>query len=128
VLFVSTTSTTTSFQSHGNTSIVSLPSSTRIKCQSCRHFCDSHGNVVDGNLSDDDIVIDFGGATYDDDPKKGTIINTRQYRGPEVTLEVGWSYPSDIWCVGCIIAEAYSGDLLFPAVGSFVPQLILTAG
>ena len=58
-------------------------------------------------------LIDFGGATYDDDDRKSRIINTRQYRGPEVTLHVGWSFPSDIWSVGCIIAEIYLGELLF---------------
>lgn len=57
-------------------------------------------------------VIDFGGATFDNE-KHSSIINTRQYRGPEVTLEVGWSFPSDIWSVGCMIAEIYNGDLLF---------------
>ena len=57
-------------------------------------------------------VIDFGGATFEHE-KHSTIINTRQYRGPEVTLELGWSFPSDIWSVGCMIAEIYSGDLLF---------------
>lgn len=58
-------------------------------------------------------VIDFGGATYDDE-HKSTIINTRQYRGPEVTLEASWSFPSDVWGVGCMVAEIYSGELLFP--------------
>lgn len=62
------------------------------------------------------VVIDFGGATYDDDRDKATIINTRQYRGPEVSLELGWSFPSDLWSVGCIIAEIYNGDLLFQTV------------
>lgn len=57
-------------------------------------------------------VIDFGGATFESE-KHSVIINTRQYRGPEVTLELGWSYPSDIWSVGCMIAEMYTGDLLF---------------
>ncbi|CAM9660658.1 unnamed protein product, partial [Chrysoparadoxa australica] len=57
-------------------------------------------------------VIDFGGATYSDE-QKGSIINTRQYRGPEVTLGMGWSFPSDLWSVGCIVAELYLGDLLF---------------
>ena len=61
-------------------------------------------------------VIDFGGATYLDDPHKSTIINTRQYRGPEVTLELGWSFPSDVWSVGCLVAESYCGDLLFQTV------------
>ena len=58
-------------------------------------------------------VIDFGGASYDDDRDKSTVINTRQYRGPEVTLELEWSFPSDIWCCGCIIAEMLSGELLY---------------
>ncbi|KAL0587642.1 hypothetical protein ABG067_002661 [Albugo candida] len=57
-------------------------------------------------------LIDFGGATYDDE-SKSQIINTRQYRSPEVILGLGWSYPSDIWSAGCIVAELYMGDLLF---------------
>jgi CDC-like kinase len=57
-------------------------------------------------------VIDFGGATYDCE-KKSSIVNTRQYRAPEVILGWGWSYPSDLWSAGCIIAELYLGELLF---------------
>ena len=57
-------------------------------------------------------LIDFGGATFDNE-HKSTIVNTRQYRGPEVTLEAGWSFPSDIWSVGCIVAEIYAGELFF---------------
>lgn len=58
-------------------------------------------------------LIDFGGATYDDEKKKSSIINTRQYRAPEVILELGWSLPSDLWSAGCILAELYKGELLF---------------
>lgn len=57
-------------------------------------------------------LIDFGGATYED-MKKSRIINTRQYRSPEVLLELGWTYPSDVWSAACCIAEITSGDLLF---------------
>lgn len=57
-------------------------------------------------------LIDFGGATYDRD-KKSTVINTRQYRAPEVILGLGWSTPSDLWSAGCIIAELFKGELLF---------------
>jgi dual-specificity kinase/CDC-like kinase len=58
-------------------------------------------------------LIDFGGATYDNEKKKSSIINTRQYRAPEVILGVGWSLPSDLWSAGCILAELYTGELLF---------------
>jgi len=57
-------------------------------------------------------LIDFGGATYDNE-KKSSIINTRQYRAPEVILGLGWSTPSDLWSAGCIISELYLGELLF---------------
>lgn len=58
-------------------------------------------------------LIDFGCATYDDDEHKSDLIATRQYRAPEVIMGLPWSYPSDIWSVGCIVAELYCGDQLF---------------
>jgi len=58
-------------------------------------------------------LVDFGGATYDNDTKKSSIVNTRQYRSPEVILSLGWSMPSDLWSCGCILAELYMGELLF---------------
>ncbi|CAN0163964.1 unnamed protein product [Ascophyllum nodosum] len=57
-------------------------------------------------------VIDFGGATYEND-SHASIVNTRQYRAPEVILGMRWLYPSDLWSIGCIIAELFLGDLLF---------------
>lgn len=57
-------------------------------------------------------VIDFGGSVYDEE-KKSSVVNTRQYRAPEVILGCGWSMPSDLWSCGCILAELYQGDLLF---------------
>merc|ERR1712032_1195235 len=57
-------------------------------------------------------LIDFGNATYEDE-HHSSIINTRQYRGPEVLLETGWQERSDIWSLGCIFAELYTGELLF---------------
>lgn len=57
-------------------------------------------------------LIDFGGATFENE-KHARIINTRQYRAPEVIFGLEWTYPSDIWSIGCILAELATGDLLF---------------
>ncbi len=58
-------------------------------------------------------VIDFGGATYDDE-RHTLIINTRQYRAPEVILEnLIWNETSDIWSMACIMLELYTGELFF---------------
>ena len=63
-------------------------------------------------------VIDFGGATFKSD-YHSEIINTRQYRAPEVILgdfypDLGWDLSSDLWSVGCILVELHTGELLFP--------------
>ena len=60
-------------------------------------------------------VIDFGGATFDDE-SKSTVISTRQYRAPEVMLGLKWSMPSDVWSAACILGELYVGDLFFNTV------------
>lgn len=57
-------------------------------------------------------VIDFGSATFEDQ-YHSSIVSTRHYRAPEVILGLGWSYPCDMWSVGCIILELLTGDALF---------------
>jgi len=57
-------------------------------------------------------LIDFGNATYELEHHSSTI-NTRQYRAPEVILSLGWNERSDLWSVGCILMELYTGELLF---------------
>ncbi|KAM8972891.1 dual specificity protein kinase CLK3-like isoform 2-T2 [Pelodytes ibericus] len=57
-------------------------------------------------------VVDFGSATFDHEYHT-TIVATRHYRPPEVILELGWSQPCDVWSLGCILFEYYSGFTLF---------------
>ncbi|EZG43305.1 protein kinase [Gregarina niphandrodes] len=57
-------------------------------------------------------VADFGGATFARD-EHCPLINTRQYRAPEVILNLGWNESSDMWSFGCIVFELYAGQLLF---------------
>ncbi|XP_059316335.1 serine/threonine-protein kinase AFC2-like isoform X1 [Lycium ferocissimum] len=57
-------------------------------------------------------VIDFGSTAYER-PDHNYIVSTRHYRAPEVILGLGWSYPCDLWSVGCILVELCSGEALF---------------
>ncbi|XP_058101993.1 serine/threonine-protein kinase AFC1-like isoform X4 [Magnolia sinica] len=57
-------------------------------------------------------VIDFGSTTYEQQDHS-YIVSTRHYRAPEVILGLGWSYPCDVWSVGCILVELCSGEALF---------------
>ncbi|KAF9094230.1 dual specificity protein kinase kns1 [Mortierella sp. AD031] len=64
-------------------------------------------------LNDPDIrLIDFGSATFQDE-HHSTVVSTRHYRAPEIILGMGWSYPCDIWSVGCILVEFLTGEALF---------------
>ncbi|XP_077226892.1 LAMMER-type protein kinase AFC2 isoform X3 [Tasmannia lanceolata] len=57
-------------------------------------------------------VIDFGSTTFDRQDHS-YIVSTRHYRAPEVILGLGWSYPCDVWSIGCILVELCSGEALF---------------
>ena len=47
-----------------------------------------------------------------------TIIQTRQYRSPEVILGINYNETSDIWSLACIVFELITGDFLFnPTTG-----------
>ncbi|KAL0489039.1 serine/threonine-protein kinase AFC2 [Acrasis kona] len=70
-------------------------------------------NILTNNEHDHSIkVIDFGSATYNNQ-RHASIISTRHYRAPEVILDEGWSYPADMWSVGCIMIELFTGDAVF---------------
>ncbi|KAH0594887.1 hypothetical protein MHUMG1_07184 [Metarhizium humberi] len=57
-------------------------------------------------------LIDFGSATFQDE-YHSSIVSTRHYRAPEIILGLGWSFPCDIWSIGCILVEFFTGDALF---------------
>ena len=57
-------------------------------------------------------LIDFGSAIFDDE-YHNHIVSTRHYRAPEIILNVGWSFPCDIWSIGCIMVEFCTGEALF---------------
>lgn len=58
-------------------------------------------------------VIDFGSSCYEHQ-KVYTYIQSRFYRSPEVILGIPYSMAIDMWSLGCILAELYTGYPLFP--------------
>jgi serine/threonine protein kinase len=56
-------------------------------------------------------VIDFSSAvkTKRDQSPMRKIVTTKPYRAPEVSARKGWSFPCDIWSIGCILLELDSG-------------------
>ncbi|XP_014474461.1 PREDICTED: cyclin-dependent kinase 4 isoform X2 [Dinoponera quadriceps] len=60
-------------------------------------------------------IADFGLAkTYDFEMKLTSVVVTQWYRAPEVLLGCSYATPVDIWSVGCIMAELYKLEPLFP--------------
>ncbi|XP_054433932.1 dual specificity tyrosine-phosphorylation-regulated kinase 4 [Pteronotus mesoamericanus] len=58
-------------------------------------------------------VIDFGSSCYEHE-KMYTYIQSRFYRSPEVILGHPYNTAIDMWSLGCILAELYTGYPLFP--------------
>ncbi|XP_073822993.1 dual-specificity tyrosine phosphorylation-regulated kinase 2 [Musca autumnalis] len=58
-------------------------------------------------------VIDFGSSCYVN-RKVYTYIQSRFYRSPEVILGLQYGTAIDMWSLGCILAELYTGFPLFP--------------
>lgn len=57
-------------------------------------------------------LIDFGSATFEQE-HHSKVVSTRHYRAIEVILELGWSHPCDVWSIGCILFELYTGVTMF---------------
>lgn len=57
-------------------------------------------------------LIDFGSTAFKNGhhPK---VVSTRHYRAPEIILGLGWSFPCDMWSIGCVLFELIAGEALF---------------
>ncbi|EDN05546.1 protein kinase [Histoplasma capsulatum] len=81
-----------------------VPSASHTSCRNARQ----RRVLLDSEIR----LIDFGSATFNDE-YHSSIVSTRHYRAPEIILNLGWSFPCDIWSIGCILVEFYTGDALF---------------
>lgn len=53
------------------------------------------------------VLCDFSGAricTNDDESQRGLPHMPEHYRPPEVILDMPWSYPVDMWCLGLTVS------------------------
>jgi serine/threonine protein kinase len=70
-------------------------------------------NILIKSISDVNIkVIDFGSSCFIHD-HLSSYVQSRSYRAPEVIIGCKYDYKIDIWSLGCIIAELYTGIVLF---------------
>lgn len=58
-------------------------------------------------------IIDFGSSCFKSETTY-TYIQSRFYRAPEVIFGIDYGYPIDIWSLGCLAAELYTGSPLLP--------------
>ena len=57
-------------------------------------------------------VIDYGNAYLHHD-QRCSYVQSRAYRAPEVVLGLPYSPKVDMWSLGCILMELFTGKLLF---------------
>lgn len=57
-------------------------------------------------------VIDFGSSCLVTD-RVSSYVCSRSYRAPEIILGQAYNAKIDVWSLGCILAEQYSGNVLF---------------
>ncbi|KAL3923619.1 MAG: hypothetical protein SGILL_001554 [Bacillariaceae sp.] len=70
-------------------------------------------NILLGSYSRAKIkVIDFGSSCYLTD-RQSSYIQSRSYRAPEVVLGLPYDGKIDVWSLGCVVAEMYTGEVTF---------------
>lgn len=57
-------------------------------------------------------IIDFGSSCYLHD-HLSSYVQSRSYRAPEVIIGCKYDYKIDMWSLGCILAELWTGNVLF---------------
>ncbi|EEC79373.1 hypothetical protein OsI_20272 [Oryza sativa Indica Group] len=99
-----------------------------------------HLNIVHCDLKPENIlmksysrceikVIDLGSSCFLTD-NLSLYVQSRSYRAPEVILGLPYDQKIDIWSLGCILAELYTGEVLFPneSVQIILARMIGTIG
>ena len=57
-------------------------------------------------------LIDFGSSCFITD-RQSSYIQSRSYRAPEVILGLPYDGKIDVWSLGCVVAEMFTGQVTF---------------
>lgn len=58
-------------------------------------------------------ICDFGSAMFSGDNEITPYLVSRFYRSPEVILGLPYDHPMDMWSIGCVMYELFTGQILF---------------
>eukprot|EP01055_Gregarina_sp_Pseudo9_P000233 Gregarina_sp_Pseudo_9__232@NODE_114_length_4196_cov_16_128699_g106_i0_p1_GENE_NODE_114_length_4196_cov_16_128699_g106_i0NODE_114_length_4196_cov_16_128699_g106_i0_p1_ORF_typecomplete_len921_score211_04Pkinase/PF00069_25/1_7e54Pkinase_Tyr/PF07714_17/3_4e25Kinaselike/PF14531_6/8_2e10Pkinase_fungal/PF17667_1/4_7e05Kdo/PF06293_14/7_1e05APH/PF01636_23/0_00023WaaY/PF06176_11/0_0018RIO1/PF01163_22/0_0059Seadorna_VP7/PF07387_11/0_12Seadorna_VP7/PF07387_11/3e03YrbLPhoP_reg/PF10707_9/0_44_NODE_114_length_ len=74
-------------------------------------------------------LIDFGSACFEDD-SLSSYVQSRSYRAPEVLLGLCYDQKIDVWSLGCVLAELWTGFVLFQnqCVHSMMARIVSILG
>lgn len=73
-------------------------------------------------------VSDFGAACFaNDDALRKTFCGTAQYVSPEMLNEQNTCLASDLWALGCIVYQIFSGKLLFNGDSEYLTFQLIVA-
>jgi dual-specificity kinase len=74
-------------------------------------------------LSTEIRLIDFGFTVFENEPQMHCLATLR-YCAPEAMLFLKWSFPRDIWSIGCTLVELFTGKALFDTVEQIWPSYV----
>ncbi|KAK2964216.1 putative serine/threonine protein kinase [Blattamonas nauphoetae] len=104
--------------------ILAVQEYARNMCLALRQCEKAH--IIHADFKPDNILIvseekrnkvklcDFGSAVLEKDSQIAPYNASRFYRAPEVMIGLTPTYAIDMWALGCVIFELYTGRILFP--------------
>lgn len=92
------------------------------------YLADKNVNIIHCDIKPENILlqkdhqasvklIDFG-SSCSSSKTMYTYIQSRYYRSPEILLGLHYNTQIDIWSLGCVMAELFTGNPLFPGTSS----------